>query len=74
MGFLRSYLSLPRYQRVLIGLVGVAVGWYGPDFMSSLFLREDEVAAAAGKTRGVISGSGAHVTHSTAAANKTERD
>lgn len=73
MGFLRSYLSLPRYQRVLIGLVGVAVGWYGPDFMSSLFLRKDEVAAAAGKTRGV-SGSGAHVTHSTAAANKTERN
>ena len=34
MGFWESYLRLPRYQRVLLGLAGVAVGWYGPDFMS----------------------------------------
>ena len=40
MGFLQSYLRLPRYQRVLLGLVGVAVGWYGPELMSQLFLRD----------------------------------
>lgn len=52
MGFLQSYLRLPRYQRILIGLVGVAIGWYGPDFMTYLFIRERA------KTE---SSSGAHV-------------
>ena len=38
MGFLESYLRLPRYQRVLLGLVGITVGWYGPSLMQYLFL------------------------------------
>ncbi len=38
MGFLQSYLNLPRYQRVLLGLSGVAIGWYGPSIMNYLFL------------------------------------
>lgn len=38
MGFLESYLRLPRYQRVLIGLTGITVGWYGPSFMQYLFV------------------------------------
>lgn len=38
MGFVRSYLQLPRYQRVLIGCIGIAVGWYGPTAMSYLLL------------------------------------
>lgn len=38
MGFLQSYLRLPRYQRVLLGVTGVALGWFGPDLMSKLFL------------------------------------
>ena len=38
MGFLESYLRLPRYQRVLLGLVGITVGWYGPSFMQYLFV------------------------------------
>lgn len=42
MGFLKSYLSLPRYQRVLLGVVGVAVGWYGPNLMSALFIGGQE--------------------------------
>ena len=41
MGFLQSYLRLPRYQRVLLGLAGIAVGWYGPDLMSQLFFVKD---------------------------------
>jgi hypothetical protein len=41
MGFLKSYLSLPRYQRVLIGLVGAGIGWYGPYLMDTLFLSND---------------------------------
>ncbi len=36
MGFLESYRRLPRYQRVLLGLVGIGVGWYGPTIMSYL--------------------------------------
>ena len=59
MGFLQSYLSLPRYQRVVIGLAGVAVGWYGPELMSKLFLRE-------GKAREI---SQAHVIDSAAASS-----
>ena len=38
MSFLQSYLRLPRYQRALLGLAGVFVGWYGPSWMSHLFL------------------------------------
>ena len=38
MGFLESYLRLPRYQRVLLGLAGIAIGWYGPSWMNYLFL------------------------------------
>lgn len=38
MSFVKSYLRLPRYQRVLLGLAGVVVGWYGPSWMSRLFL------------------------------------
>ena len=38
MGFLESYLRLPRYQRVLLGLAGIVVGWYGPSWMNYLFL------------------------------------
>ena len=41
MGFLQSYLRLPRYQRVLLGLAGISVGWYGPDLMSQLFAVKD---------------------------------
>ena len=37
MGFLESYLRLPRYQRVVLGLAGVALGWYGPSLMQYLF-------------------------------------
>lgn len=43
MGFLESYLRLPRYQRVLLGLVGVTVGWYGPSLMQYLFGQPDGV-------------------------------
>jgi hypothetical protein len=42
MGFLQSYLRLPRYQRVLLGLVGIGVGWYGPTFMNYLFLDDSQ--------------------------------
>lgn len=38
MGFLQSYLRLPRYQRVVLGLVGIGVGWYGPSAMNYLFV------------------------------------
>ena len=38
MGFLDSYRRLPRYQRVLLGLVGITVGWCGPSFMQYLFV------------------------------------
>ncbi len=37
MGFLASYRRLPRYQRVLLGLTGVVIGWCGPSIMSNLF-------------------------------------
>lgn len=37
MGFLESYLRLPRYQRVLLGLTGIVIGWYGPSVMQRLF-------------------------------------
>lgn len=50
MGFLQSYLSLPRYQRVLLGLTGVAVGWYGPDLMSKLFLSSSTKSASPTET------------------------
>lgn len=35
---LQSYLRLPRYQRVLIGVAGLALGWYGPSLMTYLFI------------------------------------
>ena len=38
MGFLDSYLRLPRYQRVLLGLAGVTLGWYGPSLMQYIFV------------------------------------
>lgn len=38
MGFLQSYFRLPRYQRVVLGLAGVALGLYGPTLMSYVFL------------------------------------
>ena len=38
MGFLQSYRRLSRPQRVTLGLLGVAIGWYGPSFMNYLFL------------------------------------
>ena len=43
MAFLESYLRLPRWQRVLLGVAGVVVGWYGPSLMtrlSQLYLSE----------------------------------
>ena len=42
MGFVESYLGLPRYQRIILGLVGIGVGWYGPTFMNYLFLDESQ--------------------------------
>ena len=51
MGFVRSYLQLPRYQRILIGCIGIAVGWYGPTVMSYLFL---EVPASKSTTNNKI--------------------
>ena len=39
MGFLNSYLRLPRYQRILLGVAGIAIGWYGPSAMNYLFLQ-----------------------------------
>ena len=36
MAFLESYLRLPRWQRVLLGIAGVVVGWYGPSLMTRL--------------------------------------
>lgn len=50
MGFLQSYLRLPRYQRVLLGLSGVALGWFGPDLMSKLFLSSGNKSANPTKT------------------------
>ena len=58
MGFLESYRRLPRYQRILLGLTGVVVGWYGPSVMHYLFgetgvfkartiLIEDQLASTA---------------------------
>lgn len=44
MGFVQSYLKLPRYQRILLGLTGIAIGWYGPTLMTFLFLKEDKNA------------------------------
>ena len=48
MGFLQSYLRLPRWQRVLLGVSGVVVGLYGPSLLSRLsqvYLREKEEAS-----------------------------
>lgn len=42
MGFLQSYLRLPRYQRVVLGLAGVALGWYGPTLMGFMFLKGEK--------------------------------
>lgn len=41
MGFLQSYLRLPRYQRIVLGLTGIALGWYGPKLMGFFFLSDD---------------------------------
>lgn len=38
MGFWSSYKRLPRYQRVFIGVSGMLIGWYGPSWMSYLFI------------------------------------
>lgn len=38
MGFWDSYKRLPKYQRVLLGVSGIVVGWYGPTWMNYLFL------------------------------------
>ena len=38
MGFLASYKRLPRGQRILLGLTAMVIGWYGPSWMSYLFL------------------------------------
>lgn len=38
MGFLQSYRRLSRNQKVIIGLLGVVIGWYGPSVMSYIFL------------------------------------
>lgn len=42
MGFLQSYLRLPKYQRILLGVSGIALGWYGPSLMSYLFLSHED--------------------------------
>jgi len=41
MGILQSYLNLPRYQRIILGVGGVALGWYGPNIMTYLFIRKE---------------------------------
>ena len=38
MGFLDSYRRLSRVQRVALGVCGIVVGWYGPSWMSYVFL------------------------------------
>ncbi len=40
MGFLQSYLRLPKYQRILLGLAGASLGWYGPRLMNYIFLSD----------------------------------
>lgn len=40
MGFVQSYLRLPRYQRVVLGVVGLSLGWYGPSLMTHFFLSD----------------------------------
>ena len=36
MGFWSSYKRLPRSQRILLGLTGIVIGWYGPSWMTYL--------------------------------------
>ena len=38
MGFLDSYRRLSRRQRVFLGICGVLIGWYGPSWMTYVFL------------------------------------
>lgn len=38
MGFWSSYKRLPRSQRLLIGISGIIIGWYGPSWMNYLFV------------------------------------
>ncbi len=34
----QHYKRLPRYQKVLLGVVGIVLGWYGPFLMNYAFL------------------------------------
>ena len=38
MSVLDSYRRLSKAQKVVIGICGVLIGWYGPSVMSRLFL------------------------------------
>ena len=38
MSVLDSYRRLSKAQKVILGICGVLIGWYGPSVMSRLFL------------------------------------
>lgn len=35
---LASYRRLSKAQKIILGLSGIVIGWYGPSVMSRLFL------------------------------------
>lgn len=45
MGFIQSYFRLPRYQKIVIGLLGITVGLCGPSVMDYLFLADASSSA-----------------------------
>ncbi len=58
MGFLESYRRLPKYQRILLGVAGIALGWYGPNLMTYLFLRHVPVEESVAESENTVNSPG----------------